>query len=295
MIDGDGTPIAMTTFTTIDEQAAMNRLVANGIRIPPWPRVLMELRQVLDTGDTDARTLSRILGKDPGIAAMLYRAAKSPALNPSRRSFDRLDQVVMLLGVRQTLSLVQAVVLATTLTEGNKEVLNAFWTRSEEIAEIAALIAEDRVSVCNIFPEQAYMAGIFRDCGIPVLMQRFPDYCTHLPENISTCWPHVAEEDKRFDTDHCVIGYLIAKHWKLPDFIANGIRYHTEMPSEEMGAVRSLVSILHMACYCHSLAKETTNQVWPSVAEDVLVELGIHPEDAPDFVGDIVDRFLALA
>ncbi len=279
----------------IDEEAALKDLVTQGIRIPPWPRVLMELREALDAGDTDARTLSRILAKDPGISAMLFRAAKSPALNRSRRSVDRLDQVLMLLGVRQTLNLVQAVVLTTSLSEGNKAVLNAFWTRSEELAEIAALIAEERVSVCNVFPDQAYLAGIFRDCGIPVLMQRYPDYCAHLPADTATCWPHVAKEDERVDTDHCVIGYLVARHWKLPDFIAAGIRYHAEMPAEELGAVRSLVSILHLASYCHSVIKNAPNQVWPAVADEVLAELGIHAEDAEAFVTDINDRFLALA
>ena len=41
----------------IDEEAALKDLVTQGIRIPPWPRVLMELREALDAGDTDARTL----------------------------------------------------------------------------------------------------------------------------------------------------------------------------------------------------------------------------------------------
>ena len=46
---------------------------------------------------------------------------------------------------------------------------------SRAIAQLAMLIAGRRVTVCNIFPDQAYLAGIFHDCGVPVLMQRFPD------------------------------------------------------------------------------------------------------------------------
>ena len=65
-----------------------------------------------------------------------------------------------------------------------------------------AMIASDRVSVCNIFPEQAYMAGIFYECGVPILMQRFPDYCSKLNLETTLFWPTLAEEDALFNVDH---------------------------------------------------------------------------------------------
>ena len=57
------------------------------------------------------------------------------------------------------------------------------------------MIAGDQVSVCNVFPDQAYMAGIFHECGVPVLMMRFPDYCSKLHLDDVSCWPNLAEED----------------------------------------------------------------------------------------------------
>jgi len=80
------------------------------------------------------------------------------------------------------------------------------------MAQLAALIAAERVSVCNIFPDQAYMAGIFHECGVPVLMQRFPDYCGKLHLDTTSCWPSFSDEDKLYKVDHCSIGYFVAHH-----------------------------------------------------------------------------------
>lgn len=94
------------------------------------------------------------------------------------------------------------------------------------------LVAEERVSVCNIFPDQAYLAGVFRDCGVPLLMERFPAYCQsmHLDEHV--LWFNLAEEDRKYQTDHAVVGYFVAKHWKLPP--GSPLNAHHSFPNSRM-------------------------------------------------------------
>jgi len=160
------------------------------------------------------------------------------------------------------------------------------------VAQIAALIAADRVSVCNIFPDQAYMAGIFHESGVPVLMQRFPDYCDKLHLDQSTCWPDMAEEDANFNVDHCSIGYLMARHWKLPDFICLAIMYHHEMPREELGAVRTLVAILQLATSFYHRTTHTEHTLWWKIRKDVLAELGISLDGEQAYYEEIIEKFL---
>ena len=45
--------------------------------------------------------------------------------------------------------------------------LNGLLGRSHTIAQLAMLIADERQTVCNILPDQTYLAGIFHDCGVP--------------------------------------------------------------------------------------------------------------------------------
>jgi HD-like signal output (HDOD) protein len=164
----------------IDAEKSIKALVAKGIKIPPQPRVLIELQKKLASDDFSMRDLTHIISSDPGITAMLFKAVRSPVFGGGK-NFNSLEQVLMVIGVKQTYNLVQAVALSSTISDATRKAFDIFWTRSQEIAQIAALIAADRVSVCNIFPDQAYMAGIFHECGVPVLMQRFNPSLTSTP------------------------------------------------------------------------------------------------------------------
>lgn len=274
----------------IDEEKALKELVSRGIKIPPQPRVLIELNQLLRSGDHDVRALARIIARDPGIAAMLFKAVRSPVFGRGK-NLESLDKVLMLIGVQQTFNLVQAVALTTSISNHTRQAFDAFWTRSEEVAQLTALIAAERVSVCNVFPDQAYLAGIFHECGVPLLMQRFPDYCSAMHLEKSCCGPDLAEEDARFNVDHGVAGYLVARHWKLPDFICSAIRYHHEMPPDEAGAVVTLVAILQLAIHFYHLLTETSDPSWAWLGGPVMAELGLSFEADKDYFDLITERF----
>lgn len=275
---------------TDEEQQALDRLAVGGIRLPPQPRVLIELRDRIATGDYDVRSVGRIIGQDPGLVALLFRAARAPVFSRGRK-FDKLDQVLQVIGIKPTYNLVQAVALSSAIGQDASRALDRFWTRSSEVAQLAAMIAEDHVSVCNVFPDQAYMAGIFHECGVPLLMMRFPDYCKKLSLDSSCCWPSLAEEDARFKVDHCSVGYLVARHWGLPDFVCAAIRYHHEIPTEELGAAISLVSIVQVAIHFRHRINEQPNLVWDSIGHRAMEELGLSPIDLEEYLDDISWRF----
>lgn len=274
----------------IEEQQALDHLVASGIRIPPQPRVLIELRDAIAGGDYSVRSISRIIGQDPGLVAMLFKASRSPVFSRGRK-FDKLDQVLQVIGVKQTYNLVQAIALSTSIGNSTRKAFEAFWARAGEVAQLAAMIAEDHVSVCNVFPDQAYMAGIFHECGVPVLMMRFPDYCKKLQFNNASCWPSLAEEDAKFKVDHCSIGYLVARHWGLPDFVCAAIRYHHEIPAEELGAAISLVSIVQLAIHFHHRINDQPNPLWDKIGARVREEIGLTSDDLEDYFDDVSVRF----
>lgn len=276
---------------TIDADKAMKDLVSKGIKIPPQPKVLIELRKMLAGEDYDIRSLARVISQDPGISAMLFKAARSPVFGRGKK-FDSLEQVVMVVGVKQTFNLVQAMALTSSVSDKTRKAFDIFWTRSQEIAQMAALIAEDRISVCNVFPDQAYMAGIFHECGVPVLMQRFPDYCKALQLENTCCWPNLADEDERFHVDHCSVGYLVAKHWNLPDFVCAAIQYHHEMPRDEIGTACTLVAIIQLASHFYHRITRVDDPLWPKIREFVLNEVGIHVDGEQEYFDEISERYL---
>ena len=277
----------------IDIENTIKELVSKGIKIPPQPSVLIALQKMLSSDRYKMSELARIISSDPGITAMLFKAVRSPVFSGGKE-FHSIEQVLMVIGIKQTYNLVQAISLSASISNSTRKSFDIFWTRSQEVAKIAALIAGDRVSVCNIFPDQAYMTGIFYECGVPVLMQRFPDYCSKLNIDSAQSWPILADEDALFNVDHCSIGYLVAHHWKLPDFICKAILARQEIPHEELGAVRSLVAILQLAVYLYHRINRTEYPHWRKIRKEALVELGIHPDEEQEYYEEIIEQFLNM-
>lgn len=263
-----------------------------GIQLPPQPQTLMSLQRLLATEDYDLRAVAKTLAEDPAMAARVFRIARSPAFS-RRVKITSLEQALMVVGIQQVLTLVKAESLAATLTLPQRKAFEVFWERARETAQLASIIAADRVSVCNIFPEQAYLSGIFYECGVPMLMLRFPEYCESLQLDSIACWPALADEDQRLGIDHCVVGYLLARHWGLPDFVCDAIRYHHEIPDERViGASVTMVAIVQMASHCYHHLHHLPNPLWPKIGRRVMSELGLAIEEEGDYCEQMISCLL---
>ena len=188
----------------------------------------------------------------------------------------------------------QAIVLAGLVkVDKNQAAYEAFWARSQAVAQIAMLIADDRVAVCNIFPDQAYLAGIFHDCGVLLLLQRFPAYCAEMHLGEPGRWVDLDEEDRKFSADHSVVGYIVSRYWRLPEFICDAIRFHhhiTEMGDHE---ARSMIAILQLAIEIYYRDQHVPNPEWARIKDEVMPELGLGEDTLPEFVDIVIERFHA--
>jgi len=273
------------------DSARIKRLLEGGVKIPPQPRVLDELRKHLTRKEFDVRLLSRVINQDAGIVAMLFKVVTSAAYR-QHQPFASVEQILHTVGVRQTFNLVQAIAL-TGVGNAKKhaQIYEAFWARSQTVAQFAMLIADERVAVCNIFPDQAYIAAIFHDCGVLLQLQRFPTYCAEMRLGEPGRWVQLAEEDRKFNADHCVVGYIVARHWCLPEFICDAIRFHHDIGNLGQHASRTMVAILQLAIELYYRDQRVDNPEWELVRDDVLPELGLNEDAFPEFVDIINDRF----
>ena len=276
-----------------EESQSVRRLFDKGVVIPPQPRVLCELQDQIAKGVADVRVLARTIGQDPGIAAMLFKIVQSAVYKPYQ-PFSSLEDILQAVGLKQTGNLVTAIALTQAVpAKHNRKAFESYWARSKAVAELAMLIAEERVAVCNIFPDQAYLAGLFHDCGVPVLMQRFSTYCKTMCLDEPGRWVDLSLEDARFNADHCVIGYLVARHWKLPDFICEAIRCHHDIRRLDFHAARTMAAILQLAIHLYYEELHLDNPEWSGVHDEVLEELGLSGESLPELCDVIRERYHA--
>ncbi|OMG52141.1 histidine kinase [Azonexus hydrophilus] len=287
-----GSSIKEITQTLGKEDAErVRRVLDGGVKIPAQPRVLEALRKLMARQELDVRPLARTINQDPGLTAMLFKVVGNAAYR-KHQPFDSVEQILHAVGVQQTYHLVQAIALSSAVgLRKNHRVYEAFWARSQAVGELAMLIADERIAVCNLFPDQAYLTGIFHACGVPLLLQRFPSYCHELRLGTPGRWTDWREEDRKFNTDHAVVGYLVARHWCLPGFICDAIRHQHAVAELGDHESRSMVAILLLAIDIHAREQRVPNPEWDEVKAVVLPELGLSDEALPEFVDIILERF----
>jgi HD-like signal output (HDOD) protein len=164
----------------------------------------------------------------------------------------------------------------------------AYWARSRSVAQLAMLVAEFRYGHVKIDPDQAYLAGVFHDCGVPVLMQRFPSYCETMSLHVPGCWADIALEDKKYFADHAVVGYLVGRHWSLPDYVCAATRYHHDLDGTKPEDARSVVAAVQYAVELHCRDRRSDNPDWEAQQPGVYQALGFTGRDEDDQCADSV-------
>ncbi len=265
----------------------MQDMLDHGIKLPPQPRVLLEIERLTSQPRVTNKSVATAISADVGLSSALFKIVNSPSMGLNRK-VDSIESAINVLGLKQVVNLVKCMALRSAIGDG-AAVYEKFWERSGDIAKLAAIIAQKRVSVCNIFPDQAYMAGLFCECGVPLLMQRFPEYGNSFRLSGTGGWPDMNDEDRTFNTDHCMAGYLVSRTWHLPDFISLSIRYHHDIANVNLDH-RAMVAMLQMATHLYNLRYQfEDDKEWPASRSMVLQELGLNEEGLREFEEEILD------
>lgn len=276
----------MTVELTAGEQQELDKLLGSGITIPAQPKIMLEMERLLNKPQVNIGAIAKLVSKDPALTAIVFRIIGSPVFG-LRKPIDSLEKAISVIGLAQMSNIVKSAALRRSVG-GAEPFYEWFWERSGEIGQLCSIIAHKQRMVCNIFPDQAQLAGLFHDCGVPILMQRFPQYCATFRTDQSRKWPNVVEEDRTLNTDHAVVGYLIARHWNLPDFICQAVRFHHEMLHTEHKAM-TMVAILQMARHIYNVYSNNNDAEWGVYQDRILEEVGITAEGLKEFEEDVHD------
>jgi len=174
--------------------------------------------------EPDFKHLADIIGSDVALAASVMKVANSPALGMGRR-VRTVPDALLVLGLKLTIHTIAAIVLQRIFP--NVPHLERFWDSASRCARVSRwLVLQLRYSH-TINPDDAYTFGLFRDCGIPVLMIPFPDYAGILAEaNSNPAATFTAIEHDALGISHADLGADLATDWRLPEEVALAIRRH---------------------------------------------------------------------
>ncbi|WP_288023571.1 HDOD domain-containing protein [Thauera sp.] len=265
-------------------------LALKGVRIPSCPDILMQLMTELRDPGVSGKQISTLIGRDVGLAAVVVRSANSPLFGAARK-LDSIDDAIRMLGFSSLTNIVQEAMLRNAIPDSSAT-LERFWDNSRYTAAASALLARRTGAVRA---ETAYTFGLFHDCGIPLLVKRFPDYKRILGvANQTTDRWFTAVEDEAFNTNHATIGYILARSWGLSEAITQAILCHHDYSvlAGDSGLdheARALIAINVIGEYVAGTHLRTRQDAeWDKGRDAVACFLGMPLTDIEDLAEDVL-------
>ncbi len=268
--------------------------LARNIVIPPRPSLLVRLHEIARQPDPDQAEIATLIGQDITLAAAVLKAANSPWFNP-QREITSIQYAIALLGLINVLQLTTGQALRNALGNASQLEIEAFWQENTQIAMVSALLGQQ---IGGIEPQTCYTFGLFRDCGIPVMLLRFPHYARTLvlaDAAGDARFPRI--EDELHRCNHVAVGYLVARAWLLPDELAEGILQHHDLftrpaQGETPARVATLIAITRLAEHIkRSLLRSSDDPGWAAVGPGILQHLGLSETEYEDLRDAIQQRF----
>lgn len=274
---------------TVEENVLESTL--KGIDIPPCPAVLVEIDAELKKEDFDQREIAMLISRDVALSGHVMQIANSPLFSGGGK-FSSLIQALNALGTQQVFSLVVLQLLKTAMTSSADFPMERFWESSAQIARVSAELAK---RLRCVRPDVAYTFGLFHDCGIPLLVKRFPQTKQVLAEaNVADDVRFTDVENSHLGTNHAVVGYFLAKRWRLPNDVVEAIRRHhdyavLQQPSLDK-PVKALIAVGVLAEHIVRLHTQGNGEhEWEKAAHFACEFFGMSLGAVDDLIEDIRD------
>ena len=270
----------------IDLKEEQIRHVLQGIKIPPQPQILVDLQMEQVMPDPDLNQIAKLISQDVGLAGTILKIVNSSVFGLANK-ITSVQQAVHMLGLNSVVNIVNGISIKSELSDEAIVALNRFWDTATDIAVVSVDIAKQ---IHYRSPDEAYALGLFHNVGIPLLMEKFPDYLDVMEQAYKLESARIIDaENACYNTNHAVVGYYTAKSWNLPLHICQVIADHHSV-SKVLGDsddsetdIKTLLCILKLAEHiCGNyriLGRQQEDHEWQLISEKVLVYLGLGSYD----------------
>lgn len=204
-----------------------------GINIPSPPQIVADLQMEMAKDEPDVNNMSQLISSDVGLSGAVLKIVNSP-FYAGRGSIASVSQAIMHLGIKTVTEIVNTHCLREacvpeTLPKNTYASLIRFWDTAADVAKVCAMLAR----TLNISPkESVYTLGLFHNVGIALLATKHDDFFTIMRDSYNQKSLCITDyENKMLDTNHAVVGYYVARAWKLDNKLCHIISQHHRQDS----------------------------------------------------------------
>jgi len=267
------------------------------IGIPPRPAILDQISAEMKRDDPDVKRLSVLIGTDVALSASLIKTANSPFFG-TRGRVRSVSEALMALGLRLAGTAIAGIVLRRLFP--SSPTMERFWDASASIARVSGWLVQQQSQI-KVNADDAYTYGLFRDCGIPVLMIKFPAYAATLANaNRDAGHSFTQVEEQFLPTNHAIVGCLLARSWWLPEELCLAIRYHHDeqrLANPSAGMLPKSLQLVAVGQLAEYLLQSRTGlsqtMEWEKLGPVCLQLLGLDADQLPELLiaaTDVIDE-----
>jgi putative nucleotidyltransferase with HDIG domain len=201
--------------------AKLDRRVEQGtLTVPLLPEAAATLLLMTEDEDADLDRLAEVVRADPTMAAQLLRIANSP-LFVSRYPIASIRTALSRLGMFQVRQIALLIVCDTKVfrVRGWEAPIRKLFEHSV----LVALFAQEIAKKARMNADEAFLAGLLHDVGIPTLVQGLVEI-----EPRVTSFRNIDNLLTLLHPRHAEIGARLAAAWAMPPRLIEAIGYHHE-------------------------------------------------------------------
>lgn len=194
-------------------------------KLPTMPLVAAQIMELINSPDTSAAALAKVVSKDPAVSARVLKIANSSFYSMSRQ-VSSLSTAVVILGERTLKNLVLAASMRG-LNQSFGQVEQLLWEDSMVCALGSRYLAR-KLALAD--PEEAFMAGLFRHIGLTVLNNQHAKADEFILKSMQSGNQSMAEQERQqFGATHAEIGAAVLEHWKLSEALSLVALHHSDV------------------------------------------------------------------
>lgn len=269
--------------------------ILKSIFVPPPASALAALQEELSGECLNKETITAVLDNEQAVTTELIGVLNSPFFGLSDK-VDNIQAAIESFGETFVVNIANAISLKQAMCGTDYPEMLGYFGSAEDCALAAAGIARE---LGIMAPDQAYCLALLHDCGIPVLLQTFPNYTEVLQlAYASTAYTLTECEDHNLNINHAVVAYYICKTWGMSEDIGLAILNHHDVENvllsgqQHKGELQTMVALLTMAeyisCAWHGKAGKTN---WAEDSAHVLDYLGLNEADFDNIKTNMFAKF----
>ncbi len=225
-------------------------LAARFTKMKTLPNIAIQLTRMISQDTCSISEFEDIIKLDPTLALKLLKMVNSPYYALISK-VTRISEAVAFIGMNNLRNLIVMDVLKHIVKSGKDNHAfsrNKLWLHSAAVGILSQMIVE-RIFGRN--GEDAFLCGLIHDIGMIVEDQMEPLLFMAACNAYEPGEKAIVDYEKEcIGTDHTQLGFYLARDWKLPLCVRDGIgQHHQELESFNPDSVAGVIQIADYLVY----------------------------------------------